>query len=681
VTSEGTSGPSSGVAARAWLAAIVAIAGALDLWALNISGYGNGYYAEGALAASRSWTALFTNAADPSGLVSLDKGPLPDWIMGLSTRVFGFSSLSMLLPNAVYGMAAVVVLYDLVQRTLGRRTALLAALLLALSPVSVVMARYDNPDSLLALLLVGSGWALVRALESGRTRHMVWCGALLGLAFNTKMLEAYLVLPALACAFLLAAPGSVRRRVRQLLAGAGVMLAVSVAWYGTMMLIPAGDRPYVGETTDNSWFQLIFDANGVKRVTGFAHGGQGRTGPLRLFFPEISGQIAWLLPLALAGFVLGLWLARRAPRTDRRRAAVVLFGIWLLVGYGLFSFSRGIFHSYYTSAITAPVAALAATAIVTLAERVLASRVAAAVLAGALLFCACLSFLILYWTPEFVPWLRSVVLVAGVLAALGVALLRRVARRSLAGAKPWLGEQQWLLSLALAFGGGGVALLAGPTAYSVATVGFGRTGSSPTAGPPALTAPQGRLPPAGSRAVRSGAVGVAGGVYQPRLLAYLEGHRGGARYLVAAEGSQFAAPIGLASQAPVVTVGGFSGGDPAPDTEQLADLIRSGELRYVLLAFPEGSPAARKRSRWVASRCTLTGVPYLAPGEVGGRQVGAAPVGTGGLGAGREADGRLGAGGEADGRLGAGGESVAREAEGRLGAGGESVAPGLYRCG
>lgn len=631
------------VARRTGWAAIVAIAGVLDLWALTISGYGNGYYAEGALAASKSWTALLTNAADPSGLVSLDKGPLPDWIMGLSSRVFGFSSLSVLLPNALYGIAAVVVLYDLVRRTLGVRTALLAALMLAVSPVSVVMARYDNPDSLLALLLVGSAWALVRALESGRTRHVLPCGALLGLAFNTKMLEAYLIVPALACTFLLAAPGPAARRVQQLLAGAGVMLAVSVAWYGTMMLISAGDRPYVGETTDNSWFQLIFEANGLKRVTGFAHGGQGRTGPLRLFFPEIAGQIAWLLPLALVGIVLGLWLSRRAPRGDRRRAALVLCGLWLLAGYLLFSFSRGIFHSYYTSAIAAPVAVLAASAIVMPAERVLTSRVAALALAGALLVTALLSFAILHWTPEFVPWLRWAVLMAGVTAAIGVTLLRHLARRSLAGLRLWHGQQQWLGALALAFGGGGLALLAGPAAYSVATVGFGRTGSSPTAGPAALTAPQGRLPAPSSRLVSEGKLGLAGGVYDPALLSFLEQHRGGTRYLVAAEGSQFAAPIGLASRAPVVTLGGFSGGDRAPSTKQLAGLVRSGQLRYVLLAFPEGSPAAKRRSRSVASQCVLTDVPYLAPGQVAAR----------------------------------------RTAGQRTGphSGGASVAPGLYRCG
>jgi 4-amino-4-deoxy-L-arabinose transferase-like glycosyltransferase len=241
---------------RAGLIGVSAIAGVLVLWSLTINGYANGYYADAALAASHSWTAFFTNAADLSGFVSLDKGPLSDWMMGLFGRLFGFSSLSMLLPSALCGIAAVVLLYDLVRRTFGHGAALVAALMLAISPVSVVMDRYNNPDALLALLLVASAWALVRALESGRVRHVILCGVFVGLAFNTKMLEGYLVVPALAVTFLVAGRGRLRERFGDLLAGGAAMGLVSVAWYGTMMLIPASDRPYVGDSTNNSWFQL-----------------------------------------------------------------------------------------------------------------------------------------------------------------------------------------------------------------------------------------------------------------------------------------------------------------------------------------------------------------------------------------------------------------------------------------
>jgi 4-amino-4-deoxy-L-arabinose transferase-like glycosyltransferase len=642
---------------RPGLIAVSVMAGVLVTWALTISGDANAYYADAALAASKSWTAFFTNAADLSGYVSLDKGPLSDWMMGLSGRIFGFSSFSMLLPNALCGVAAVVLLHNLVRRTLGHRAALLAALMLALSPVSVVMARYNNPDALLALLLVASAWALVRALESGRIRHIILCGAFVGLAFNTKMLEAYLIVPGLAVAFLLAAPGSFWRRIGHLLAGGVAMVVVSVAWYGPMMLIPAADRPYVGDSTNNSWFQLIFGSNGLSRITGGSRGGGGggglggSTGVLRLFSTDIGGQIAWLLPLALLGLIVGLWVGRRASRTDRRRAVIVLFGVWALAGYAVFSFSQGTFHSYYTSAMAPAVAGLAAAAIVMLVDRLRSSRVAPMLLAAALIGTAILSFVILGRTPSLVPWLRWTVLVGAATGATAIVLVRlrvRLPRR---------------VSIGLALGGSALALLAGPAAYSIATVDHGQTGSSPTAGPASVAGgglhggghagfgdgaqPQGAgsdSHAAGSRADFGGgfaggaATGAKGDTANAALVKYLESNRDGAKYLVAATGSTTAAPIGLASDDPVITMGGFTGADPAPTVAQLQSLVGSGELRYVLVgggfggdrasgSAPAGdhasaarasggarsgggdSTVSAERTQWVEAHCTAVTVP------------------------------------------------------------------------
>jgi 4-amino-4-deoxy-L-arabinose transferase-like glycosyltransferase len=634
---------------RPGLIAASALSGLLVCWRLTLNGYANPYYAEAALAASRSWTALLTNAADLSGSVSLDKGPLSDWLMGLSGRVFGFGSLSMLLPSAVCGVATVVVLHDLVRRTLGHRPALLAALMLAVSPVSVVMARYNNPDALLALLLVASAWALVRALETSRVRELVLCGGLVGLAFNTKMLEGYLIVPGLAVAFLLAARGGRRRRLGALTAGAAAMIAVSFAWYGTMMLIPAADRPYVGDSTGNSWFDLIFGANGLSRVSGGGFGGGfgGATGPLRLFGPEAGGQIAWLLPLALLGLVAGLRLSGRAPRTDRRRAALVLLGLWTLAGYLVFSFSQGIFHAYYTSAIAPAVAGLAAAAVVDLTDRARAGAAAARLLlAAAVAGTAVLSFALLARTPSFAPALRWAVLAGGALAAAGVLLGPHLPRRA---------------RVAVVGTAGAVGLLAGPAGYALATIGHGQTGSIPAAGPltagvplgPGGLALLGRRPPPGSLGLGLGFFGVpgrrafAGGdAADPALVRFLVAHRGRARYLVAATGSMAAAPIGLASRAPVITLGGFMGADPAPTVAQLRSFVRSGQVRFVLLGgfgpgglvpgglvgaaggalgtaaggvalfgpAPPGLPrfAALARDQWVRAHCRAVSVPASA---------------------------------------------------------------------
>jgi 4-amino-4-deoxy-L-arabinose transferase-like glycosyltransferase len=590
------------VISRASLGCVLTLSALLETWRVTVSGYGNGYYAEAALAASRSWTAMLTNTADPSGLVSLDKGPLPDWVLGLSTRVLGFDAAGLLLPAALFTVASVLVLYDLVRRTLGSRCALLAALILALTPVSVVMGRYDNPDPLLTLLLTCSAWALIRSLQSGRTRHLILAGALVGLGFETKMLEAYLVLPALATTLLLAAPGPPRARLRRLAAGALATISVSLAWYATMMLLPAGSRPYVPDTGDDSWFSLIGGANGLKRVTGFP--GSHQPGPLRLFAPQIAGQASWLLPLALLGLLVGLVIHRRAPRTDLRRATLVLLGGWLLTGWAVFSFSRGLFHPYYTTVIAPPTAALTAAAVVGLTRRAGSSRLASGLLALGILGTALLSWAILDHTPSFLPWLRWLVLAAGGLlaAALVLASAASAARASILprGAR----------ARALSAGALATALLGGPAAYSIATLGFGRGGANPTAGPEQLTPARGR----------------AGMRLDGTLVSYLQSHRDGARYLLAATGADFAAPVGLATKAPVITLGGFDGSNPAPSIAQLATLVRAQRLRFVLLASPQPSPASRALARWVLASCASVQSVSVAGlrGENGSRLAGPA---------------------------------------------------------
>ncbi|MGA9284050.1 MAG: glycosyltransferase family 39 protein, partial [Solirubrobacteraceae bacterium] len=473
-----------------WLVAL--LAGVLTLWGLARSGYANTYYAEAAQAASRNWTAWLTNALDSSGTESLDKGPLSNMLMGLSGRLLGFSSFSMLLPEALCGVGAVLVLHNTVKRTLGHRAAILAALMLALTPIFVAMSRYNNPDALLVLLEVTAAWALVRALQSGRTREVLLCGVLVGLAFNVKMLQAYLIVPALAATLLIAGQGSVRRRIGQLLAGGLAMLAVSFAWYGTMMLIGAADRPWVGDTTDDSWFSLIFGANGFGRVSGEGGGvgpgggggvgpggGGGATfggaaGPGRLFNSIVGGQIAWLLPLAAIGLVLGLWTRRRAPRTDKARSGYVLWGLWAMVSWAVFSFSKGVFHPYYTTALAPAVAVLASGGLVALWDKARASTTWTVALGVAVVGTAAFAAVLLGRASGFAPWVAPMAMVLAVLATTGLLLARAkpvgsVATRSriAAGAA----------TLAL------MALLAGPTAYSIATVGKALNGGNPLAGP------------------------------------------------------------------------------------------------------------------------------------------------------------------------------------------------------
>ena len=477
-----------------WLIGL--LAGTLTLWGLTRSGYANTYYAEAAQAATRSWKAWLTNSVDTSGLVSLDKGPLSNMLMGLSGRLLGFSSFSMLLPEALCGIASVLLLHNIVRRTLGHRAAALAALMLALTPIFVAMSRFNNPDPLLVLCEIAAAWALVRALESGRTRHLLLCGLFVGLAFNVKMLAAYLIVPGLALAFLIAGRGGARRRLAQLAAGGVAMAAVSFAWYGTMMLLPASERPFVGDTTDNSWFSLIFGANGLSRVAG-SGGGAGVGGPLgggggggggaggnfggaagitRLFNPIVGGQISWLLPLALLGLLLGLWSRRRAPRTDLPRCAYVLWGGWGLVSWAIFSLSEGIFHPYYTTALAPAVAVLAAGGLIEMWDRARRSTAWVAALTAVAIGTAVWASVLLARATGFVPWLAPAAIVLAALAG-GALLLARLEDRRRAHAP----IVRRLLPLAAV--AGLLAVLAGPASYSLATVGDTLSGGNPLAGP------------------------------------------------------------------------------------------------------------------------------------------------------------------------------------------------------
>ncbi len=573
------------------------LAAGLMLIDVTRSGYGNTYYAAGAFAASHSWSALFTNAADLGGYVSLDKGPLPDWLMGLSGRLFGFGSFSVMVPNALYGIATVVVLHDAVRRALGRQIAIVAALIMALTPVTVLVARYNAPDALLLLLVVCAAWSLTVAVQSGRRRELLLCAVFVGLAFNTKMLEAYLVAPALVMAFLVSGRRSTLRRLGELTVAAGLALLVSLVWFGGMMLVPASDRPYVGDSTDNSWFQLILDGNGIQRVAGSA-GAFGRhleSNLLYLFSRHLVGQIVWLLPLALVGLVVGLLTTWRSRHTTFAFGTYVLWSIWMVVGCAVLSFSAGTRHAYYTSVLAPAVATLAAAALVTLWHSARGSVIAAIGLGLAIVGTSGISFILLADSPDFLPWLRWVVLACG--AGAGVAILARHAHAPLH--RP--------ATMTLTVSAAAIALLAGPAAYSLATAARDHTGYDPTAGPALseggpgiavanLNAP---TPVRTSEFARSLAL----------LTSYLRTHRDHTRFLVAATDAKTADPIALATEQPVITIGGFSGSDPTPTTIQVRQLISSGQLRYVLLDASRVMPVsmvmrASSVPTWVERHCS-----------------------------------------------------------------------------
>ncbi|MCU0504682.1 MAG: glycosyltransferase family 39 protein [Chloroflexi bacterium] len=619
----------------AWLG-VTFVAAVLYLANLTVSGFANTYYSAAALAASQSWTAWFFGSFDAAGFITVDKPPLATMLMGLSVRVLGLSSWSVLLPEALCGIATVAVLFAIVKRSFGPVAATIAGLVMAVTPVSVLIFRYNNPDALLTLLLVLAAGAFLRGLEDGRIRWAVAAAILVGLAFNVKLLQAYLVLPAFAVVWAVAAPGSTRRRVAGLVASVVAVVLASGWWVAAVELVPAAVRPYVGGSTTDSALDLVLGYDGLARVFGMSAGGggmggggfSGTPGILRLFNAELGGQVAWLLPFALVALVAGVALRGRAPRTDLRRAAYLMWGGWLLVTAAVFSFMSGVIHSYYAVALVPAIAALVGGGAVDMWALRQRSRWGGIPLAGGILASAATAWVLLERSPSLVPGLGVAVLIAGAVAAVVVALPVDAAPR---------------LRLAVA-AIGVAALLAGPVAYSTYTVGQAISGGDPSAGPQVASgggragpgsapaglagvAPLGAPPMDGAAADGSmdgaGAMGAPGPMGAPgaqggqgafsdtALVEYLLASRGTEAWIVAVTSANTAAPIQLATGAPVMAMGGFSGSDPAPTLAELQGYIASGELRFVIVGAWAG-PGARggpgvstssERDTWVTTAC------------------------------------------------------------------------------
>jgi 4-amino-4-deoxy-L-arabinose transferase-like glycosyltransferase len=352
--------------ARPVLLAILALAAALYLWNLTGNGYANQFYAAAVQSGTKSWSSAFFGSLDTGNFITVDKPPFALWVMELSTRIFGFSSFAMLAPIALCGVAAVGVLYSAVRRSFGHAAAAVAALVAALTPITVAINRDDNPDPVLVLLMTLGAWFTLEAMRTKRLRHLLWAAVMIGFAFNTKMLQGFIVLPALVLVYLFAAEGGFWRRIRHLSLFT-VVLAVASSWWMLIVdAIPASSRPYVGGSeATNSVLGLAIGYNGLGRITGneTPAGGaganfSGSSGLGRMFNDILGAQISWLLPAAAILFVAAVVLRARAPRTDPERAALLLWGLWLAVHFVVFSYQQGTMHPYYTTTMGPAIGAL-----------------------------------------------------------------------------------------------------------------------------------------------------------------------------------------------------------------------------------------------------------------------------------------------------------------------------------
>jgi len=666
--------------ARPALLALLVLTAALYTIGLSRNGWANDFYAAAVQAGTRSWKAFFFGSLDAGNFITVDKTPASLWVMELSARAFGLNSWSLLLPQAAEGVATVALLYATVRRWHGPAAGLIAGTVAALTPVAVLMFRFNNPDALLVLLMTGAAYATTRAIESGRTRWLMLTGALLGFAFLTKMLQGFLVVPAFALAYLVAGPPRLGKRLWQLLAAGAALVLAAGWWVAIVQLTPAADRPYIGGSTGNSMLQLALGYNGLGRLSGNEAGSvgfgggagprfSGSAGLTRLFAADMGGQVSWLLPAALIGLAVMAWLSWRAVRTDWLRASVIVWGGWLLVTGAVFSFMAGIIHPYYTVALMPAIGALTGIGAVELWRRRqhAAARLA---LAAGIAVMAIWAYLLLGRTPAWLPWLCTVVLLCGLLAAAALLAMPAMARLAATGrGRTALAAVPVTLAL--------VAALAGPAAYSIATAAATHTGALPSAGPAVTGAfgsgpggsPRGAVPgrgqlPGGVRApggsggfpggasgtgsapargtgdgsggtgfpqaggtgrfpggapggiggARAGGPGGLGGNTQvaAALTRLLVRGAAGYRWAAATVGAESAAPLQLASGEPVMAIGGFNGTDEAPTLAEFEHMVAAGEIHYFIGAnqasFGGGSGPAAQITAWVRAHFTAATV-------------------------------------------------------------------------
>ncbi|HAE84427.1 MAG TPA: glycosyl transferase family 39 [Ktedonobacter sp.] len=588
----------------------------MNFFQLGQNGFGS-YYPAAVRSMMDNWHNFFFAAYDPGGFVTIDKPPVGFWLDVASARLFGFTSFSILLPQALAGVLSVLLLYYLVRRHFGVAAGLLAALALALSPISVVTNRNITIDSTLALTLLVGAWAVLRAAETGRLRWLLLSAAIVGIGFNIKMLEAYLVVPAFGLLYLLAAPRSLWKRIGHLALAGMLLLVISLSWVVAVDLTPASQRPYVGSTQDNSELSLAIGYNGIERLLGSfgrgfggglrantstnatnrsgntpgnggptntggngarqqpPSGGPGGTGglfdigtpgPLRLFTEPLGGQIVWLLPLAILGMIALAWQRRPRLQSDRQQQSLVFWGMWLLT-MGIFFSVAGFFHQYYMTEMAPAIAALFGIGLVTMWQDYRRSGWRGWLLPLALIATVAEQIYILTSYPTWGQWMIPLMIVLSILAV-GVLTSARIAPRLRVKAP----GVRFLLP---ALGIGVLALMIAPTVWAATPVLQGTQADTLVAGPSQGNGFGGNFAAVGGRNENASS--------NSALIRYLETHQGTTKFLVAVPSSNTADGIILATNKPVMALGGFSGSDPILTTTQLASLVAKGTVRFFLL--------------------------------------------------------------------------------------------------
>ena len=618
------------------LVTVLILALVFRLWGLDRNGWGAEYYTAAVRSMAMNWHNFLYNAFDPAGFISVDKPPVAIWLQVVSVKLFGFRPFSILLPQVLEGVGSVWLLFHLVRRRFGSSAGLLSALFLAITPVWVAVNRTNNTDSCLVLVLLLATWALLKAAEEGNRRLLFLSAALIGLAFNVKMLAAYIVLPPFFVVYFFGAPQHWPRRLIHLGMATIIVVATSLPWVLMYELTPAEGRPFVGSSHQNSMLELVVGHNAMNRFispakysTADTHGqgtlraanagtesplgarAEGKTfnelsrlfvrtpiGPLRLAAGQLAGQVGWLFPFAAIGLLLGARQNRfRRPLTSRH-LSLLFWCCWILAYAGVYSYLGGIIHFYYLATMAPALAALAGIGIASLWTDYRQRTLYAALLPVTLLMTAVWQLYIqasaFGWTlgtltrqsASWQSWLHGALVGGTITAAAGLIFIFF---------RPFMNRATRVISLgSLVLGL--LALLVVPFAWTLSTVLLPTPGLLPSADLYRVVATS-RGNDVRSRSRLDQFVDIS------RLVAFLKANRKGERYLIATSTAQLAAPIIIDTGQAVMARGGFHGLDPAVTPETLAQMVAAKQVRFVMIddvAIVSRRMAARAAGKQVA---------------------------------------------------------------------------------
>lgn len=654
---------------RIFLALTMALAGFLSFYAVWNEGFGNTYYAAAVKSMLTSFSNFFFVSYDPGGFVSVDKPPLGLWIQALSAVIFGFHGWSLILPQALATVISTAIIYHLVRRTFGNPAGLLSALMFALTPVVAAVSRTNNLDPLLVMLLLLAAWALIVAAERGSLKLLLLSMALVGLGFNVKMLQAFGVLPAFFLAYWLSPALNAGTKIKHLSIAVVLLLVVALSWTVLVDMTPADQRPYVGSSQTNSVLELSLGYNGLQRIvpggspmgaiahgtgddsarnlpgsdmppgalpafTGSANapggmsdtsgpsmpagmmgpGGEGGSaGILRLFNQEMAGQISWLLPLAILGFLASFLIIRRnRDETEKAKLrSLYLWGLWMLPMLAYFSIA-GFFHRYYLITLAPPIAALSGIGLARMWDEYRAGGRYSYMLPLALVVNAIVEALILLRYPGISVWIVPVICAVSFTAAIVLVYAKYESSGAFKNIlKP-------LLVCACA------ALLIAPAFWSITPIIYHSEVTLPYAGPELSAGIFTARASTGMPDLGAGTPGPMGSMNVPAgLEQFLIDNAGNERFLVAVPNAMAASGIILDTGRPVMAIGGFLGSDPILTVDRLKSMVASGELRYFLTMEMGGFFNRTAPSDGDSTGADLTGNMTASvgmPGMMGGSQ-------------------------------------------------------------